>query len=116
VAFRAALRGHFHGDAAATRRVEAVARRARLSVALDDEPRLVPQARGLDGALGTIVAVVYEAMRDGTWSRLKACPNCGWAFWDESRNRSATWCSMQLCGNRLKIRRYRRRRARPRAA
>src|SRR5918999_1778385 len=67
--------------------------------------------QGLDdpGALGTVLAVVYDALRDGSWSRLKTCRNCGWAFWDESRNRSATWCSMQLCGNRLKVRRYRRR-------
>jgi predicted RNA-binding Zn ribbon-like protein len=86
------------------------ARRARLNIDFGDG-RLVPQADGLDGALGVLVAIVYEAMRDGTWSRLKTCRNCNWAFWDESRNRSATWCSMTLCGNRLKVRRYRSRRA-----
>ena len=43
------------------------------------------------------------------WERLKACPQCGWSFYDYSRNRSATWCSMSLCGNRLKTRAYRRR-------
>jgi predicted RNA-binding Zn ribbon-like protein len=98
------------GSAEAYRQVEETARRARLTVSLDP-PRLVPQASGLDGALGELVAVAYEAMRDGGWNRLKACPNCGWAFWDASRNRSATWCSMQLCGNRLKVRRHRSRRA-----
>jgi predicted RNA-binding Zn ribbon-like protein len=65
------------------------------------------QGDGVDAALGTIVATVYDAIRDGSWERLKACRNCGWAFWDESRNRSAAWCSMQLCGNRLKVRRHR---------
>jgi predicted RNA-binding Zn ribbon-like protein len=51
-------------------------------------------------------------MVDGSWSRLKACRNhgCRWAFYDYSRNRSASWCSMQLCGNRTKTRTYRRRR------
>jgi predicted RNA-binding Zn ribbon-like protein len=87
------------------------ARRAQLTVSFDG-PRLVPQASGLDGALGAIVAVVYEAMRDGSWARLKTCRNCGWAYWDESKNTSATWCSMQLCGSRIKVRRYRSRRAR----
>jgi predicted RNA-binding Zn ribbon-like protein len=90
--------------------VEESARRARLTVAVDP-PRLVPQATGLDHALGELVAVAYQAMRDGSWKRLKTCRNCGFSFWDASRNRSATWCSMQLCGNRLKVRRYRRRRS-----
>ena len=45
-------------------------------------------------------------MRDGTFARLKACREhtCEWAFYDHSRNRSATWCSMEVCGNRAKAR------------
>ena len=82
------------------------ARRARLTLDLAGG-RLVPQAAGLDAVLGTILATIYDAANDGTWARLKACRNCGWAYWDASRNRSATWCSMQLCGNRAKVRRYR---------
>jgi predicted RNA-binding Zn ribbon-like protein len=57
--------------------------------------------------LAAILAAVYDAMADGSWQRLKACRNCSWAFYDYSRNRSATWCSMRLCGNRLKTRAYR---------
>jgi predicted RNA-binding Zn ribbon-like protein len=48
-------------------------------------------------------------MLDGTWERLKACRNCRWSFYDYSPNRSGTWCSMQLCGNRRKTRAYRKR-------
>ena len=88
--------------------LEEAADRARLTVEFAPS-RLVAQASGIDGALGAIVAVAYDAMRDGSWERLKTCRNCSWAFWDESRNRSAQWCSMQLCGNRLKVRRYRER-------
>jgi predicted RNA-binding Zn ribbon-like protein len=62
-------------------------------------------------ALDEVVATMLGAMLDGTWSRLKACRNCHWSFYDYSPNRSATWCSMQLCGNRAKTRAYRRRRA-----
>jgi predicted RNA-binding Zn ribbon-like protein len=110
-ALREALRELLRGDNRAARaQVEETARRARLTVALDP-PQLVPQASGLDHALGEVVAVAYEAMRNGSWNRLKACKNCGYSFWDASRNRSATWCSMQLCGNRLKVQRYRSRRA-----
>ena len=86
--------------------LDEAAQRARLTVDLA-AGTLRPQGDGVDLALGTIVATVYDAMRDGSWERLKACRNCGWAFWDESRNRSAAWCSMQLCGNRLKVRRHR---------
>jgi predicted RNA-binding Zn ribbon-like protein len=71
---------------------------------------LVPTAPGVEGALGGVLAVAYVAMQDGTWSRLKACRNCRWAFYDYSRNRAAGWCSMSLCGNRLKTRAYRARR------
>jgi predicted RNA-binding Zn ribbon-like protein len=79
--------------------------------------RLSPQvdARGglrivSDGdALDQIVAEALGAMLDGSWLRLKACRNCRWSFYDYSPNRSAAWCSMQLCGNRAKTRAYRRR-------
>jgi predicted RNA-binding Zn ribbon-like protein len=72
-------------------------------------PRLLSPAGGVDAALGRILAVALDAMREGTWPRLKACRQCRWAFYDYSRNRSATWCSMSICGNRLKTRAYRRR-------
>lgn len=49
----------------------------------------------------------------GAWPRVKACvaDDCQWAFYDTSRNRSRTWCSMDVCGNREKTRRYRGRKA-----
>ena len=73
---------------------------------------LVPTATGLDGLLGRIAVTCLTAMGDGTWLRLKCCRNvaCRWSFYDYSRNRSASWCSMQICGNRTKTRAYRRRR------
>jgi predicted RNA-binding Zn ribbon-like protein len=95
--------------AAALRRA---ADRARLTLELDgDSLALRPRATGPDGALGRILAVVQGAMNDGTWPRLKACRQCRWAYYDYSKNRSATWCSMSICGNRTKTRAYRRRRA-----
>jgi predicted RNA-binding Zn ribbon-like protein len=85
--------------------------RARLTLDLE-QPVLLTNALRVDGLLGRVLAVAYAAMVDGSWSRLKACRNhgCRWAFYDYSRNRSASWCSMQLCGNRTKTRIYRRRR------
>jgi predicted RNA-binding Zn ribbon-like protein len=98
--------------------LDEAARRARLTFDFADprRPELRLGARGVDGAIGRILAVVFAAAADGTLGRLKACRNCRWAFYDYSKNHSATWCSMAICGNRLKTRAYRRRRARPAAA
>jgi predicted RNA-binding Zn ribbon-like protein len=81
---------------------------ARLRVELDavGAVRFAPIADPLD----RIVEIALGAMLDGSWSRLKACRHCSWSFYDKSPNRSGTWCSMQLCGNRSKTRSYRRRR------
>jgi predicted RNA-binding Zn ribbon-like protein len=96
--------------AAAVAVLERAAARAHLSLRFAPAAEVVPSAGGADGALGLVLAAVLACMWDGSWSRLKACRNCHWAFYDESRNRSAAWCSMQLCGNRLKTRAYRQRR------
>ena len=92
--------------------LRAAADRARFSLDLST-PELAAAAPGVDGLVGRVLAVAYGAMLDGTWPRLKACRNhgCRWAFYDYSRNRSASWCSMQLCGNRTKTRSYRSRHA-----
>ena len=81
---------------------------AALTVGLDTDGSVRISA---EDPLGSILGVAIAAMLDGTWPRLKACRNCEWSFYDYSKNRSASWCSMQICGNRLKTRAYRRRRA-----
>jgi predicted RNA-binding Zn ribbon-like protein len=80
---------------------------ARLSVRVEPGGRLSVVADG--DALDAVLAVALRAMLDGTWGRLKACRNCAWSFHDYSPNRSASWCSMRICGNRTKTRAYRRR-------
>jgi predicted RNA-binding Zn ribbon-like protein len=79
----------------------------------DGEPELAVEASGVDAAIARLAAIVYEAKVGGTWRRLKVCAadDCRWAFYDRSRNRSGTWCSMGVCGNRAKVRAYRERRA-----
>ncbi len=78
-------------------------------------PRLVPADRGVRGALERVLAAVADGRDDGSWERLKICPadTCRVAFYDNSRNRSRTWCSMAVCGNRTKTRAYRARSRRP---
>ena len=72
---------------------------------------LEPLGDGPDAACALALAIVLQARQDGSFARLKACPHaeCGWAFYDTSRNRSAQWCSMRICGNRTKGETFRRR-------
>jgi predicted RNA-binding Zn ribbon-like protein len=97
----------------ATALVNGAAHRCGVALELRDGAglELGVNATAADAAMGRVVAAAFEAMLDGTWSRLKACRNCGWVFYDTSKNRSGSWCSMQLCGNRTKTRAYRRRKA-----
>jgi predicted RNA-binding Zn ribbon-like protein len=89
-----------------------VAAGAQLIVAIDDTGRtaLEPARRGVDGAVATLLGILHEAQLTGHWFRLKGCRQCGYAFFDRSKNRSATWCAMSICGNRTKNRAYYRRR------
>lgn len=101
-------------EAAAAATLDAAARRAGLAVRFDTGAiRLVPRERGVQGALGGVLAAAAEAMADGSWQRLKACRSdtCRWAFVDNARNRSRQWCSMSVCGNREKARIFRQRHA-----
>ena len=52
-----------------------------------------------------------ELLRHGQLERIKVCVECRWMFLDASRNHSRRWCSMNECGGRLKMQRYRARRA-----
>ena len=93
-------------DQPALELVNGAAARLPLQLGADGSLRVGEGRDALDG----VVAIALGAMLDGSWSRLKACRNCCWSFYDYSPNRSATWCSMQICGNRKKTRAYRNRR------
>jgi predicted RNA-binding Zn ribbon-like protein len=87
----------------------------RLEVGADGRVRLGPAlpARALaDGLLGLLL-IIRDAQADGSWDRLKLCgnPDCRWAFYDRSHSRRGAWCDMASCGNRLKNRSLRARRA-----
>jgi len=78
----------------------------RAGAGADDTGRLA------DGLAGLLLAV-RDAQADGSWDRLRLCgnPDCRWAFYDGSRSRQGAWCEMASCGNRLKNRNLRARRA-----
>jgi predicted RNA-binding Zn ribbon-like protein len=127
IEFREAVREvvDAHGAAipsAALATVAAAARTAPLVVALDGTGRtdLRPAGRGLDAVIARLLADVASAQRIGTWRDLRICRRdvCRWAFYDASRNHSGIWCTMSICGNRVKSANLRRRRsgARPGSA
>jgi predicted RNA-binding Zn ribbon-like protein len=118
-ALRSATRGN-NGepeDASAVETLNGWASRSKLGVRFHgDHGDIEPAAGGLEGALGWILAVAFVAMVDGSWYRMKACRRCGRVFYDHSKNRSGTWCSMATCGNRSKAGAYRRRQRETRTA
>ena len=85
----------------------------RVELGEDGTLLLEPFGKGGCRALGAIVAVVLEAQTSGSWRRMKACrkESCAWLFFDSSRNCSSNWCSMSICGNRVKTTAYRSRRS-----
>ena len=112
-ALRVLLRANNGGIAAdrdlATLREASARARYRTSIGSDAVVRIDPDGQGLDAFEERLLLAIERIQALGGWARLKACPaeDCEWAFFDDSRNRSRTWCSMEVCGNRSKTRRYR---------
>ncbi len=101
-------------DRAANERLAALAAEHPVRIAVDADGRvgldLDPPA-SVDALIAQMIGIVLQAQIDGSWKRLKICgaDDCRWAFFDASKNQRGHWCSMELCGNRVKNRTYRRR-------
>lgn len=89
--------------------------RYRLSFEGDGRLSLAPARADLSGFESHLLLAIERLQCEDAWPRLKACTDegCQWAFYDATRNRSRTWCSMDVCGNREKTKRYRQRKASP---
>ena len=68
------------------------------------------------GRAGELCAIVLRSGINGTWARVKICPDCRWAFYDHTRSGNKRWCVMNAsgpsgrsCGNIAKLRRHRQR-------
>ncbi len=66
---------------------------------------------GWPGARARILEAILRAQSEDRWSRLKICreKSCRYAFYDASNNRSAKWCRVRRCGDRLSSLAYRKR-------
>jgi len=101
-------------DVEAVAALDAIARRHPLAVRFSSPAVLAPTSKGgVEAFIQRILGLVAAAEIDGSWDRMKTCANdrCRWLFYDHSRNRSRTWCTMDLCGSQAKMRTYRSRRA-----
>lgn len=61
-----------------------------------------------------VLIIIVKNISLNQWKRLKACPDCKWVFYDNSRNGSKRWCGMyasepkgRSCGTIAKVQRYR---------
>jgi hypothetical protein len=109
---RAALDRGRHDDG---RRDEAGGFAVPLLLRLDaqDGPRLASADTGVDHAIAQICAAALRTALTGEWWRLRVCAadDCQWVFYDQSRPGRGRYCAPDSCGNRVKTRAYRRRRA-----
>jgi predicted RNA-binding Zn ribbon-like protein len=68
---------------------------------------LTTAADGVAAAFVRVLVLVYRAQVEGRWERFKACGQCGYVFFDASKNRSRRWCDMASCGSIVESRSYR---------
>jgi predicted RNA-binding Zn ribbon-like protein len=63
---------------------------------------------GLDRMLWPIAREAAELLVSPALARVKVCPGrqCGWLFFDATKNRRRRWCDMRVCGSRDKARRH----------
>ena len=62
-----------------------------------------------------IVAATADLLTETESSRIRKCESCVVHFFDTSKKGSRRWCSMSICGNKLKVAAYQRRKRRDNA-
>ena len=69
---------------------------------------------GIERILFLITRVAAQLLTSSDLEKLKCCSgeNCGWLFYDTSKNKRRQWCDMRDCGNLAKARRFRVKKAR----
>jgi predicted RNA-binding Zn ribbon-like protein len=80
------------------------------------ERQFQSQAAQKEGLLAPLAEAASDLLCSGKLSLVKKCGNaaCILYFYDTTKNHTRNWCSMQLCGNRIKVAaHYQRRRNNP---
>lgn len=70
---------------------------------------LHPQRADWKQIIAEIAASFASALLEKETSRFRICgnPDCLWVYYDDTRNRSKRYCDDKLCGNLMKVRRFR---------
>lgn len=86
-----------------------VVREAALNAEGDCEVKLTPQGTGWGPVLAEIAYSFAQALAHKDRSRFRICdnPDCLWVYYDDTRNHSKRFCDDKLCGNLMKVRRFR---------
>ncbi len=73
---------------------------------------LVPLRQDWPQVRAEIAASLAGTLVEGEGARVRICenPDCCWVFYDDTRNRAKRFCDEKLCGNLMKVRRFRARR------
>ncbi len=99
---------------AARHRLERYFQEARLKQKLNwrQSPRLEWEWSGMERdaelPVWALAMSASDLMTSEAVDRVRACDNteCRWLFLDTSKNHTRRWCDMQVCGNRMKARRF----------
>ena len=83
-------------DPKATARLVAGARTLTIELQPDEHGNLaldLSPVDSFDRFASQLLAIAFQSQIEGTWERLKLCenPECRWAFYDNSRNKSGSW-------------------------
>lgn len=76
---------------------------------VDGTAELASRRPGFDTFVASVANAIMRLQHDRQWLRVRICPtsDCLEAFHDQSRGGTRRWCSMEECGNRSKVGRYR---------
>ncbi|WP_025664587.1 CGNR zinc finger domain-containing protein [Aquimarina megaterium] len=83
-------------------------RRSTKIFVVDNKPQehLEIDPNDLNSYILKIGKAAHELLMSEEIDRVKECGNCGWIYFDSSKNRCRKWCNMDTCGNEVKARKY----------
>lgn len=97
-------------EAAASReKLNRLIARYRIQPRLGEDREFSLTSDSLANPVVRLILMALEALQSGLWRRFKLChePTCRASYYDASKAAAKTWCSMETCGSRNKMRRYR---------
>ncbi|CAB1245538.1 CGNR zinc finger domain-containing protein [Clostridium sp. MT-14] len=71
---------------------------------------IIPDKSNLNQIISKVILSFVEMITNYDIKRIKICknPECGWIFYDESRNHTRKWCD-NTCASLMKVRKFRKR-------